>query len=222
MSTSQGLGRRRPPLCGYVPWRNLFDVGTLGEQSGRELARELYFGGHPLPPVEIPYTWLRGPVRVRQATKFNRAEVTQSGGATARSSNVASNTERQWVFTATLDSVTDADPAALAKWTTDYYDEPLPRSSALTLTLNSRSSTEIWRILGVAQGRRISIVDAPATWPTGATELLVEGITHQIQADVRLVTWNTSPVVGAEAGQSGPWFRRDDSRYSSATDIRPF
>lgn len=437
MSTSQGLGRRRPPLLALAPWKGVFDVGALGEQAGRAMAQELYFGGHPLPPVEIPLSWLRGQVRLRQSNKLNRAEVALTGGATARSSNLASPTEQQWVFRATLDSIVGADPGNLAKWVTDYYTTPLPRSPAYSLILNTRTEAEIWRILGVTQGRRISIVDTPTglrttvtdafgrtasngwgsadtgqpwsvfggatsehlvaggigqqshtsvnairgalldtgatdmtlstaveipvnaaagavisqwvcvratdssnyyvarldvdtagavtltllrrvagvlsgplvsgvtvgtghaagswwrvtvdiagstlrakawpgdvepdwqvtatdatltagtsvgllsrletgnvdavpvvvgwdnasvtvpyddgtIWPDGATELTVEGITHQISGDLRTVTWNTAPVIGSTAGASGPWLRWDDSRYSSSTDKLPF
>jgi hypothetical protein len=221
VSTSLGLGRRRPPLLALVPWARVFDYGALGEQAGRAMAEELYFGGYPPPPVEIPLGWFRGSVRLRQSSRFNRAEVTKLGGATARSSSVVGD-ERQRKFTATLDTIVDADPANLAKWVTDYYDEPMPRSAALVLVLNSRTQTEIWRILGVRQGRRISIVDTPAGWPSGATELIVEGITHQIVGDARTVTWNTSPVIGAEPGTSGPWARFDETRYSSSTEIMPF
>lgn len=222
MSTSQGLGRRRPPLCGFVPWARAFDYGTVGEQGAKAMADELYFGGYPPPVAEIPLSWISGQLRVRQANKFNRAEVSQSGGATARSTNLASPTDRQWTFTASVASIVDVDAANLAKWVTDYYDSPLPRSAALTLILNERAETEIWRILGVKQGQHISITDTPAGLPTGSTELLVEGISHQILADLRTVTWVTSPVIGATAGTPGPWARYDATRYSSSTEIRPF
>jgi hypothetical protein len=221
MTTSQGLGRRRPGLLAFVPWSNVFGLGPGADDTGKVMATELYFGGYPPPVVEIPYSWIRPALRIRQASPLNVAEVTQSGGSTSRSVNVPSTTTRQWLFTATVDSAVPVDPANLAKWVTDTYDVPLPRSSALGLVLNDKSETEIWWILGVRQGTHIRITGAPAGWPTGATELVVEGIAHQITADVRTVVWNTSPVVGSAAGVVGPWFYSEDSLTSGA-DVVPF
>lgn len=181
-----------------------------------------WWGGTVPPrPVDIPVAWLSPPLRVRQDHPLNRAEVGQRGGATARSTNVPALNDQQWLFTASVDSVADADAPNLATWVTDTYDEPLPRCGALTLVLNVRTDTEVWRILGVTQGRRIRLTDAPGSWPTGATELVVEGVTHQFTGDLRIVQWNTSPVIGAAAGVAGPWFRYSTSRWNG-TDVRPY
>lgn len=222
MTTSQGLGRLKPPFFGRrALWRNLFSLN----EDAKLLAEEWYWGGYPPPPVQIPYSWLRVPVRIKQDNPLNVAEVTQSGGATARTrdqTSVDANAGREWKFDETIDSIVLSDPPNLAKWVVDYYSDPRPRHALLVLVLNVRTVPEIWRILGVTQGRRISITGAPATWPTGATELIVEGIVHSIPADLRTVGWLASPVVGAAVGSAGPWFRTDDSRLGSGTDLVPY
>lgn len=48
-------------------------------------------------------------------------------------------------------------------------------------------------------------------WPAGVTELVIEGIANQISGDQRWLIWNTAPLIGAAAGQAGPWFRADES-----------
>lgn len=221
MSTSQGLGRRGPGHLAFQPWSNQFGLGPLGEDAGKTMAVELYHGGWPPTPVQIPMSWLRGSAVFRQDPPYARAGVTQVGGATARSSNPAAAVNgREWVFTAAVDSIVDVDPANLAAWVTAYYDARLPRAPAFTLLLNDRTPTEIWRILGVTQGRRISITGTSG-WPDGSTELVVEGITHTVLADVRLVRWACAPIVGVTVGTPGPWFYSDSSS-TSGTDAIPF
>lgn len=413
MTTSQGLGRRRPGHLAFQPWQNQFGIGAMGQDAGRTMAQELYYGGYPPPPVQIPMGWLRGPVRLRMDPPISRAEISQAGGTTtdttdapprvlsasggygvnpavgrapngiarghppARSRNpttAVATGGREWVYTATIDSLIDVDPANFGAWVTDFLNGQLPRTAAFTLVLNGRPETEIWRILSVTQGTHISITGTPGAavqlvgnpwmesgisgwtatgctlaqsttwsrsgsnslrltpdgvsanvfaedvsrtvvpganytadgwlfsptgyasagisvnwytasggyvdtsaanaaltagvserrqttwacpagatiarvhpvmtgtpsgsnllyadevtltgptahgWPTGATELVVEGITHSITADVRTVTWNTAPIVGAVAGVPGPWFYLDDSRLGG-TDVVPF
>lgn len=216
MSTSQGLGRRKAPLFALQPWGNLFSV----DDDARALAEELYFGGYPPTPVDIPYTWIRGPFRSKQDTPLRLAEVSQSGGSTARSKDpTLTSTDRVWPFRETIDSIVPPDPANLAKWITDYYRIPRPRNPGLTLLLNIRTEAEIYRILSVRQGTRISVSGAPAGWPTGSGELIVEGVQHDVRADLRFVTWNTTPVIGAAVGSSGPWFYSDDSRSGAIAGI---
>lgn len=221
MSTSQGLGRRHPGLLALQPWSAQFGVGPLGQDAGKTLANELYYGGYPPPPVQIPVSWIRAPARLRMDPPFARAEVGQTGGATARSHNpTAAVGGREWVFTETVASIVDVDAANLAQFITTYYDEPLPRGSALTLVLNDRTETEIWRILGVTQGRHIQITETSG-WPDGSTDLAVEGITHLVTADLRTVTWATAPIIGVTTGTAGPWFYAGDST-ADGTDAAPF
>lgn len=224
MSTSLGLGRLKPPnFAGLVPWNAQYGLN----EDARALAADFYWGGYPPPPVQIPVGWIRAPIRIRQDTPLNVAEVTQLLGNTARSRDqvsVAANGGREWKFTETIDSIVAVDPANLAAWVTAYYADPRPRHAVLTLILNGRAETEIWRILGVTAGRRVAITAAPSDWPTGGVALVVEGVRHLITADLRTVEWLASPVVGAAAGTAGPWFRTDQSRTSDAggTDPVPF
>lgn len=218
MTTSQGIGRRKPPLFQLVPWSNL---GSLNEDA-RALAQDVYLGGYAPPSVDIPWTWVRGPLRVLRDRPLRIAEVTQAGGPTARSKDpTLLNTDRVWKFTATLDSVVADDAANLAEWVTTYYDTPRPRSPELVLVLNNRTEAELYRILRVKQGTRIALSGIPASWPPGAGAWIVEGVAHQVVADERLVVWNLAPVIGTTVGESGPWYYADDSR-SSGTDVIPF
>lgn len=377
MTGSLGLGRRRPRHLALVPWTHQFGLGALGQDAGRTMADELYHGGWPPTPIEIPMGWISGRATFRQDPPFARAEVSQRSGDTARARNVTSVINgREWVFTATLDSIVDSDPGNLAAWVTAYYTDPLPRASAVTLILNSRTPTEIWRILRVVQGsrititgapgadaqlvanpwfesgtsgwtptggtvaqsttwsrsgsnslrltpdgvssnvrveddlravvpgadyvvdgwlfsplgwpsagiavnwfdagsayvdtssasvvlaasvatRRLNVFTAPATaafasvhpvlngtpavtdllyadevtmtgpdgtrpaWPDGATDLVVECVSHQVAADLRTVVWALAPIVGEDIGAAGPWFYSDSS-FTSGTDVVPF
>jgi hypothetical protein len=217
---SLGLGRKKPPLFAFQPWPNLFSLND----DARVLAEELYFGGYPPVPVQIPVGWLSPPMRIRQDSPLNVAEVSPTSGTVARSRNqqvIDSHGRREWKFTAVLDTVVPADPQNLATWVTDTYDITRPRISQLTLVLTRRTEAELHRLMRVVQGVRISITDPPGTWPTGAGELIVEGIRHVITADLRVLVWNTSPVLGEVAGQVGPWFTADDSR-TDGTDLVPF
>jgi hypothetical protein len=205
-------GRLKPPHLAVRRWVDLFQI----DSPAQELAQAWYFSGLPPSPVDIPWTWIQGPLRIRQDNPLRRAEVSQSGGSTARAKDATlTTTEQMWTYTQTIDSITAADAANLARWTVEYYTQPRPRTPALTLLLNDRSEDELYRILSVRQGTRISLSGMPASWPTGAGELIVEGITHTITADLRRVSWNTTPVIGAELGESGPWLYTDDTLTDS-------
>jgi hypothetical protein len=98
------------------------------------------------------------------------------------------------------------------------------RCPSLTINLlNAQlSPVDVQTVLGVRIGGRLSIPDAPATWPAGNNSLFVEGISRQILVgQCRLVTFNTSPVIGATAGTPGPWFRWGASVWGG-TDSIPF
>lgn len=205
-------GRLKPPHLAIRRWTDLFQP----EPDARLLATDWYFSGLPPSPVDIPWTWIQGPLRIRQDNPLRQAEVAQSSGATARAKDpTLTTTEQVWTYTETIDSVTSADAANLATWTVDYYTISRPRTPALTLLLNDRTEDELYRILSVKQGTRISLSGVPASWPTGAGELIVEGIAHTITADARRVSWNTTPVIGAELGESGPWLYTDDTLADS-------
>lgn len=221
MTTSLGLGRRRPRHLALVPWGHQFGLGPLGQDAGKTMATELYHGGWPSTPIEIPMAWLSGKAAFRQDPPLARAEVSQLGGDTARASNPASRINgREWMFTAALDSVVDVDPGNLAAWVAAYYTDPLPRSAAMLLILNGRAVAEIWRILSVVQGSRIQITGTTG-WPDGATDLVVECVSHQVAADLRTVIWALAPIVGEDVGTAGPWFYSDSS-FTSGSDAVPF
>jgi hypothetical protein len=61
----------------------------------------------------------------------------------------------------------------------------------------------------------------PHAWPDGATDFVVECVSHQVAADRRTVTWALAPIVGENVGTAGPWFYSDSSS-TSGTDAVPF
>jgi hypothetical protein len=203
------MGQGLPyPAPGMAPWANMFALPLwTGDEAFVEVARHWYLDGWQAPdPVEIPWSWISGPLRFRQDKAFTHASVTKTGGGSAIAQVSA---DEQIDFTASLDSENDVDAPNLAHFTITYYDTPRTRLAQLVLALNRRTDLEIWTILGVNIGDRISITDVPAGWPQGADSLVVEGIQHISRGDVgpRLVVWSTSPVIGEEVGQVGPFFR---------------
>lgn len=63
----------------------------------------------------------------------------------------------------------------------------------------------------------------PFAWPAGLTDLVIEGVEHSIDSDgTRWVAWNTAPLIGAAAGQAGPWFRADASTTDTGLDLLAF
>lgn len=212
------MGRLKPPLLAVIPWVRVMAPG-FADETAMQLAHDLYFGAMPPAPVEIPWSWLRAPIRVRQDNPYTIAEVS-AGGATATAT--ATGATREWKFSATLDSLSQPDAQNLAQWVIDNYDISRPRLRDLTLRLNTRTEVEIHRILSVAQGSRIRLTDLPTGYPTGASELVVEGIRHEMDAEVRDVTWNAVPIPGAELGESGPWFRLDETHLDDTDELLPF
>lgn len=219
-TSSSGIGRLKPPLLALLPWASVM-APVFADDTAMRLANDLYFGGHPPAPVEIPFGWLRAPVRLRQDNPYTIAEVTTSDSDNATDFDTTAT--RQWKFTAQLDTIAGlTDAANLAAWVIDYYDTSRPRGRDLRLRLNSRTDLEIQRILSVAQGGRIQITDLPTGYPTGASELVVEGIRHEMDAAVRDVIWNAVPVIGAELGEAGPWFRLDETVLGDTDELLPF
>lgn len=207
------MGQGLPyPAPAVAPWANLFNWPSwTGDDTARLVAQDWYFGGlGPPEPVEIPWTWITGEVRFRQDRAATYAAVTREGGSTAIE---VVDSDEQTDFTATLSNLNQQDHANLAHFATVYYDEPRHRLSQVTFMLNSRLPDEIWTLLSVGVGRRFTITDAPATWPEGATSLVVEGIAHSSSADARYITWSTSPVIGETAGEVGPFFRIGVSQF---------
>lgn len=182
----------------------------------------------PPAPVEIPYAWLAGfqPLRVRPDKPLTTASVGVSGSITATAEDADSVAAfGDNAYTATLNTATEDDAQSLATWVVDYYatdpdDVPRARFPALLVRLTGRTQPEMHRVLSVGIGTRIRITGAPATWPEGATEQVVEGIRHEL-SEARDVGWTTAPVVGSSPGVAGPWFRYDVSAWNGA-DVIPF
>ena len=206
----------------YAPWGNLFDLNTWPSTS-RDKAHDWYFAGRgPAPVTEIPWRWLSGPLRFRPDHPINAAKITTSGGVTARVSDSASIMEHgQWPADATTYSANDADAANLATWLVTYYTDPRVRLAQARLILNSRTPSEIRRILRREVGDRIRITGIPTGWPEGAVELVVEGITHRSAVDRREVAWSFSPLIGVDPDVAGPWFRLGVSQLGG-DDVLPW
>jgi hypothetical protein len=350
------------------------------ESAARVVANDTFWGGYPPTPTQIPYSWLTPPARFRSDQPRNVAQVTRTGGGTARAVSAASvDAVGERPFSATLDTQVVADPASLADWIVANYTSPRQRMPQLRLNLLSRTPTECWRILEREIGDRISITGAPgevavlnanpyfetdasdwfsiqnaglawdaavahegaaallvtpdgvtsdpgartsgypvrpgltytysawvrvsaggsaarsvginwrtaddtnlsadvqtqtpsptiwtfysgtatappgaafarlvttgpavlaaantwrvdeavltgpdasrSPWPDGVTELVIEGIAHSVAVDTRWVVWNTAPVIGATPGEAGPWFRADESRTDTGSDLLAF
>ncbi len=180
--------------------------------------------GPPL-PAEIPYAWLADSLRYRQEKPLTTAAVSRTAGGTAREQDAdAISQYGDSPFSADLATACSADPANLAKHVIDFYAQagqiPRSRMSAMTIHLTGRTQAELHRILSIGQGRRIHISGAPATWPAGMTEQVVEGISRSYTVGAT-ITFLTSPVIGSTPSSAGPWFRFDVSRVPG-TDIVPF
>lgn len=188
-----------------------------------DILQDWAFQPGPPAPVEIPYAWLNDVLRHRPDKPLTSATVSQSGARTARERSAAAMAEYgDNPFTAELHTACASDAPNLAKHVIEFYAQagqiPRARMSAMTIQLAGRTQAEIHRILSVKQGRRIHISGAPATWPAGMTEQIVEGISRSY-SEGALITFLTSPVIGP--GEAGPWFRLDVSAVDG-TDIIPF
>lgn len=216
------MGQGLPfPAPGMVPWANMFSLPPwTGDESFISLTQHWYLDGLQAPdPVEIPWTWLSGPLRFRQDKPFSYASVSKAGGGTAIASVTA---DEQTEFTASLDAVNDVDNVNLAHFTVTYYDTPRTRLAEVRLILNRRTDEEVWTILGVGIGTRILITGTPVGWPQGADNLVVEGIHPESTSSYRAVVWSTSPVIGTEIGETGPFFRVGVTPLDSTTDLLPW
>lgn len=154
--------------------------------------------GVPSDPVEIPYTWISPRLTRRPTTAITKAQISQTGGATATASASSTTVSQYGINTATaqLDTAVDADPANLAAFLTTWESTPRPRQPIVRLILLKRTDDECLKVLNVAPGTRVRITGAPATWPAGAVTFVVEGIRHEITNDFRAVDWMTSAPVG--------------------------
>src|SRR5688572_11482328 len=117
-----------------VPWANLFALPPwTADDTFIDIAQHWYLDGFQAhDAVQIPWTWISGPLRFRQDKPFTYAAVSKSGGGTAIA---FVNADEQTEFTATLASRNDVDAPNLAHFAVTYYDEPRTRMSELVLLL---------------------------------------------------------------------------------------
>lgn len=186
------------------------------------VGNDYFWGGYAPPPTEIPYTWLTPPARWRPDQPKNVAAVSRVSGATAYARDAASiDAVGERPFTASVDSSVVDDPVNYAESIVGTYAAPRQRMPLLRLNLLERTPTERWRILSREIGDGIRITGVPATWPDGVDRLVIEGVANDVAADIRYVTWNTAPLIGAAPGRAGPWFRTDES-LTDGTDRLAF
>lgn len=193
--------------------------------TSAEILQDWTFLPGPPAPTEIPYTWLTDTLRYRPEKPFTTAAVSASGIGTAQRQDPAAVAEYgDNPFTADLLTACSADPGALAQHVIDFYAQagvsPRSRMSSMTIELTGRPQSELHRLLSIKQGQRITITGAPATWPAGMTQQIVEGINRSYSGGATL-TFRTSPVIGVDPGVAGPWFRLDVSELGG-TDLIPF
>jgi hypothetical protein len=208
----------------------LFDIddmiGRLDVPGGAadEIVNDYVWGASLYPmSVTLDYTWLAQPLAWRPVPPVNSMSVSRVGASPAYAVNTASRDE-YGVFdpgAVSLETALDADPLALATYTTTYQAAFRQRPPLLTFDLLPRAETEQWLILSVGEGTRIFLANTPATWPAECASLFVDGIGHAISLDVRQVVFTCSPLTGQTAGQVGPWFAADRST-AGGTDVAPF
>jgi hypothetical protein len=219
------LGRGRLTRTNEATFDQLLPrTDGFGSGAAARAAADFFFGFAAPAPTQIPYSWLSPPFRARADQPINDVTVTQFGGGTAYQTSAASIARYgDSAAPYTLETAQDGDMQSLAAWVIDHYATSRMRCPSLTLNLfgPTRTDAEKWLVLGVTIGTRIQITGAPATWPEGTSTLIVEGIAHQVGGNVRLVTWNTSPVIGATPGVVGPWFKLNSSPING-TDTVPF
>lgn len=158
-----------------------------------------YFWNTTPAPAVIPYAWLNGPVRFRADQPINDPAIGITGtSGTSRAPNATSITQYgDYTAPATLSTAISADADVLAGYLSANYSGFRMRCPSLTINLlhPARTSTDLQLLLGITIGTRLTISGAPAQWPEGTSSLIVEGISHQVAHLVRLVTFNTSPVI---------------------------
>jgi hypothetical protein len=95
-----------------------------------------------------------------------------------------------------LSTAVDADAQNLATMLTTYQAVPRPRQPTFELNLRARTDAECLVILGVGLAQRVRLTGAPAGTPPGAINFVIEGISHTLGLDDRVVTWATAALIG--------------------------
>lgn len=209
------------PYLPMVDFNDLYRLPSFtGDEAVPRIAQDWYLDGLSAPaPIEISWLWLAPPLRFREDKAITYASISRGSSTPAIASVPASE---QIDFTATLDAYNTIDAPNLAHFMITYYDQPRVRCPQLRFILNNRSQTEQWTILGANIGDRIHIPDVPVGWPSGADNLVIEGIARTTLAETSVVEWATSPVIGDTVGQVGPFFRVGVSKLDGLTDPLPW
>lgn len=230
MASSAGFGVKLWSLPPTNPDRQASTTLCPSVVPGSSAAASIlnhYFWGTGVvaapPPVEIPLLWLSQPLPHRMDPPYNDAEVTaSSSGVAARRRNRTSISEvGVQSYTASLETATAGDPAALVAYVIARRGEARVRSPRITIDLLYRTPSEQRHLLRIRRGRRILITGVPANFPEGANSLVVTGVSHEIGVTVRLLHLTTAAVVGSTPGRPGPWFRLGSSAIGGDDDY-PF
>ncbi|MFG3418749.1 hypothetical protein [Micromonospora sp. NPDC048063] len=152
--------------------------------------------------LQIPYAWLQRGLRFREDTPINDVVASQAGGGQTRRTDAASvQRYGSGGDPVTLDTAIDADPGNYASWTVQAYKSPRLRCPQLHLDLLPRTPAERAQLLALDIGDRIEITGGPATIPTAARHLIIEGLApDEIGVASRSITFTTSPLLGPSAG----------------------
>lgn len=154
--------------------------------------------------MTIPFGWIgyRG-LRYRPDKPVSDVTVSRTGGAGVRRSDRA-RAQRYGVTGQQyeLDTAIDADPANLASWALAAFGQSRTRAPSIRISMLRRSIAERQALLSLKVGDRIQITGLPAGSPSDVGHLIVQGIEHSIGPGLRRdIQFNTSPLLGATAGQ---------------------
>lgn len=190
---------------------------------GRRPAASRPIGGLAPAVVEVPFCWIQSSLQRKPTVAITKAQVAQSGGATAYSSATAAQVRQYGVNTAqvTLDSAVDADAQNLATFLTTYQAVPRPRQPQMTFDLTGLTNAQVLLLLGVQLAQRVRIIGAPAGTPPGACNFVIEGIRNVLGVTERTLTWYVAALIGTTTTDPGPWFRWGSSSFGG-TDVVPF
>jgi hypothetical protein len=151
--------------------------------------------------LQIPYAWLERGLRYREDVPINDVTATQASGSPTRRTD-ATSVRRYGTGgeSTTLDTAIDADPGNYASWTVQANATPRLRCPQLVIDLLPRTAAERAQLLGLEIGQRIEVTGGPATIPTAARHLIIEGHVDETGVEARTITFNTSPLLGPSAG----------------------
>jgi hypothetical protein len=205
--SATGLGLRvRTSMSGQLA----YSPGLVGT-----ISVDYLFGIQPAPVYDIPHSWLRRPLSIRQDPPQNDARITRTGGGEARRTNPTSITayKTRRAPAVELDTATAMDPASLAAWTVAVYPDPRDRCPQITINLREEgllTPAQQIMLLQRQLGDRLRITDAPATWPPGMDRMTIEGRTLTDDGSRLLLTFTVSPMLGTGTpGEVGPWWQLD-------------